>query len=114
MSIMLEDPVATRPAGGPPIGGGFRFRAVDVTGYGYLDVDESLIPPQTPVHLASRTLASRFALPPEVPVALRSDTSGEYLRDDSDDITIQGELNRLGTSTVCVTPKTHLGQCTRG
>ena len=80
----------------------FHFLASDVTGTHHLEVSD--IQGTLPAGAVARTLASRMALPADVPWALRDETTSAFLEDD---LAIG---DQVGTDArITITPKAHLG-----
>ena len=81
-----------------------RFEAADVTGTNRVIVDD--VEGGLPAGAVAKALASRMALPENVPWGLRDDSNSSLL-DDEKSI---GEQVDSGTDVkLTVTPKTHLG-----
>jgi hypothetical protein len=78
------------------------FEATDVTGTHTVSADD--VQPTLPAGIVARALASRMALPANVPWVLRNDATSEFLKDD---VAI-GDQVRPDTR-LTITPKTHLG-----
>jgi hypothetical protein len=78
------------------------FEATDVTGTHSVTADD--VQATMPAGLVARALASRMALPANVPWVLRNDATSEYLRDD---VAIGDQIRP--STRLTVTPKTHLG-----
>lgn len=78
------------------------FEATDVTGTHTVTAAD--VQSTTPAGLVARALASRMALPSNVPWVLRSDATSEFLRDD---VAIGDQIT--SDARVTVTPRTHLG-----
>ena len=84
--------------------GVLRFEAADVTGTHRVLVDD--VECGLPAGAVAKALASRMALPVNVPWALRNDSNSALLDDDKP----IGEQVDVATDVkLTVTPKTHLG-----
>jgi hypothetical protein len=83
--------------------GSLAFECSDVTGTQTVAVSD--VHGAAPAGAVAKALASRMALPDNVPWSLRDDASGKYLEDDA---AIGEQVTETG-ARLTVIPKTHLG-----
>ena len=78
------------------------FRATDVTGT--LSVEATDVESTLPAGAVARSIASKMALPDDVPWSLRSDRSSTYL---DDDVALGDQIE--SDTEITIFPRTHLG-----
>ena len=84
------------------LAGTLRFTATDVTGTHTVEATD--VQRALPASAVARSIASKMALPDDVPWALRSDRTSVYL---DDDVAIGDQIET--DTPITIFPRTHLG-----